>query len=327
MTSSPKHSDGVDAAPRRTYHARSAEDLLNALPAALGFVPAESLIGACASGPRRRLGFMVRVDLPDDRRDAAAVAEHVAGHLLEHVTDGVILIGLSADPERAEDMVHEVAERLPAARVRLRLWATADRYWIAEPGFDPAGEPYALSPNHPARVEAVLAGQVIADRRADLIEEIEPVTGPRRAWLDAAVTRLTADLFGRRRPGWEADHAAQVVRLIVAGPRDDGETIRLGLLVSRAPGRDVAWSLTASGRAREMYALWCATARLVGGSAAAPALGLAGCAAWRSGDGVRAMNAVERALALDPEDVTAELLRRAVSAGIDPRRLDDALRR
>lgn len=321
MTSSFEHPapSPAGSCSQPTYRAHSMEDLLNALPAAMGFVPAESLIGVCVAGPNQRFGFTVRVDLPDDAGDRPIVAEQVAGHVRNHCTDGVILIGLSADPERAEDMVHEVAERLSGVPVRLRLWANEDRYWTDEPASSPRGEPYVLSAEHPARVEAVLAGQVVVADRAELVRDIEPVTGPRRVWLDAAVEQLIGDLLDRRRPGWESDHEAQMAGLLAAGDHDDGALLRLGVLALRVPGRDAAWQRITPVKARERYALWCSVARLLGAPHAVPALALAGYAAWLSGDGVRAMNALERALRIDPGCTLADLLWRLVSAGVDPR--------
>ena len=62
------------------YTAHDVPDLINSLPTLFGFAPSESLIGIATSGPRRRFGFRLRVDIPDPH-DIDELAGLVAGHL------------------------------------------------------------------------------------------------------------------------------------------------------------------------------------------------------------------------------------------------------
>jgi hypothetical protein len=53
----------------------------------------------------------------------------------------------------------------------------------------------------------------------------------------------------------------------------------------------------------------------------APALFLFGWSAWRAGDGASAGIAADRAVASDPDYSAADLLRAAISSGVDPRQM------
>ncbi|MBM9462673.1 DUF4192 domain-containing protein [Aeromicrobium sp. YIM 150415] len=304
------------------YRARTFEDLLNALPARFGFVPRESIIGICVSGPRHRLGFTARMDLPPDDEHADAVARTVVHHLIRNGGDGVILVGLSADPGAAEDMVHRVRELLPAHLPEvLGIWATEDRVWSDLPDCPAEGEPYALSPTHEVRVRAATEGVVVAEDREELWHELEPVGRPRRDWLDRAFADIVAEWIPVG-PSWRRDHARQMARLLDRESFADGELLAMSVLSQWIPGRDTAWARIGAHNARRMYDIWAAAARLVGGVEATPMLCLAGFAAWQAGDGARAINALDRARALNPEYTLAGLLGRMVECGMDPRVMD-----
>ncbi|OUZ08372.1 hypothetical protein BHE97_14275 [Aeromicrobium sp. PE09-221] len=304
------------------YRARTFEDLLNALPTRCGFVPRESIIGICVSGPRHRLGFTARMDLPPDEVHADAVARTVAYHLGRNGGDGAILVALSADPGAAEDMVHRVRELLPPDLPEvLGLWATADRVWSDLPDCPPDGEPYTLSATHEVRVRAATEGVVVADDREDLWRELEPVPRPRRDWLDRAFADIVAEWIPVG-PSWEHDHAQEMARLLDRGSFEDGDLLVMSVLCQWIPGRDTAWARIDASNARRMYDIWAAAARLVGGVEATPMLCLAGFAGWQASDGARAINALDRARMLNPEYTLAGLLGRMVECGVDPRVVD-----
>ncbi len=301
------------------YRARTFEDLLNTLPAAFGFVPRESIIGICVSGPRHRLGFKARLDLPHEDAHAETIARMLVHHLSRQEGDGVILVGLSEDPALAEDMVHRVRELLPERLPEvLGLWATRDRLWTDLPDCPAAGEPYALTATHEVRLRAAAEGVVVLDDREDLWREIEPIARPRRDWVD----RSFADIVAERLPvgpHWAREHAQEMTRLLDGEAFDDGTLVLMSVLCQWLPGRDAAWARITAGDARRMYDIWVAAARLVGGVEAVPMLCLAGFAAWQASDGARAINALDRARSLDPEYTLAGLLGRMVECGLDPR--------
>src|ERR1700712_3745100 len=69
--------------------------LLAAIPAMLGFHPEESLVMICLSGPRRRVGPVIRIDLDDpagrDRSGAAGPVSQFLAHALRY-SDEVALV-------------------------------------------------------------------------------------------------------------------------------------------------------------------------------------------------------------------------------------------
>lgn len=303
------------------YRAHTFDDLLNAVPTLFGFVPRESIVGLCVRGPRNRFGFRLRVDIPERRSDDAQVAAVVAEHLRRNADDAVILIGLSENPAVAEELLHAVGDQLGRVPVRLKIWATGQRLWTDLPDCPPEGEPWELSDVHAARVSAVAAGLRVLDDREELYDEIAPVGGPRQAWMhDAAYTELE-DVCHRGDDGSECAH---VERLLAAGPDyADGELVRLGVLVTSIPVRDVAWLRIDRENAPRMHALWCSVARRMPEPMSVPALCLAGFSAWMWGDGARAVVALERAQQIAPTYSMANLLLTLVTHGVDPARWAD----
>lgn len=303
------------------YRAHTFEDLLNAVPTLFGFVPRESIIGLCVSGPRNRFGFRLRIDIPERRSDDEQVAAVVAEHLRRNADEAVILIGLSENPAVAEELLHAVGEQLGSLPVRLKIWATDERLWTDLPDCPSEGEPYELSDVHAARVSAVAAGLTVLEDRDALYDEIAPVSGARQGWMhDAAFTALE-DACHRGDPAGEI---GQVERLL-AGDHDyaDGELVRLGVLVTSIPARDAAWLRIDRENAPRMHGLWCSVARRMPETMSVPALCLAGFSAWMWGDGARAVVALERAQQIAPSYSMAHLLLTLVSHGVDPARWAD----
>ncbi|RLV55232.1 DUF4192 domain-containing protein [Aeromicrobium phragmitis] len=303
------------------YRAHTFEDLLNAVPTLFGFVPRESIIGLCVSGPRNRFGFRLRVDIPRRRFEDEQVAALVAEHLQRNADDGVILIGLSEHPAVAEELLHAVGDRLGPVPVRLKIWANAERLWTDLRDCPSEGEPYQLSAVHEARVTAVAAGLNVLEDREALYDEIAPVRGPRQEWMHDAAFTVLEDVCHRR------DHVAeiaQVERLLDGGPEvTDGDAVRLGVLVTAIPPRDAAWLRIDRANAPQMHRLWCTVASRVPESMSVPALCLAGFSAWLWGDGARALVALERAREIAPDYSMANLLFTIVSEGVNPARWAD----
>src|SRR4051794_1280311 len=66
-------------------------DIVAAVPHLLGFHPAESLVAIGLRGPRARVPFPVRVDLPDGD-DEPAVVETVAARMAAAKVDATVLV-------------------------------------------------------------------------------------------------------------------------------------------------------------------------------------------------------------------------------------------
>ncbi|WP_293784248.1 DUF4192 domain-containing protein [uncultured Aeromicrobium sp.] len=305
------------------YRAHTFEDLLNAVPTLFGFVPRESIIGLCVSGPRNRFGFRLRIDIPHRRSQDVQVAAHVAEHLRRNADDAVILIGLSQHPAVAEELLHAVGDRLAWVPVRLKIWATDERLWTDLPDCPAEGEPYELSDVHAARVSAVVAGVTVLDDREALYDEIAPEGGPRRNWMHDAAFSVLEEVCDR---GDNAGEVAQVERLLSHTPdHTDGELVRLGALVTSIVPRDAAWLRIDRENAPQMHALWCSVARRMPAAMSVPALCLAGFSAWMWGDGARSVVALERAQQIAPTYSMANLLFTLVTHGVDPSRWADTV--
>ena len=110
----------------------SPADLLAVVPHLLGFHPARSLVVIGAGGPRDRVRFGCRYDLPDppDARAAARIAEHALRVLIrEHLTT-VIVIGYG--PGQLVTPLSDVlaaALRRAGLTIREMLRAEDGRYW------------------------------------------------------------------------------------------------------------------------------------------------------------------------------------------------------
>lgn len=170
-------------------------DVLAVIPHLLGFHPASSMVVLGTAGPRQRLRFGCRYDLPDppEPGKAAAIAEHAVRVLTREQVTSVILAGYG--PGRLVTPLTDVL--MPAVRrAGLLLWealrAEDGRYWsylCTEPGCcPPEGVPFELS-SHPVTAAMTLAGTVAYPDRAALEQSLAPVSGKAAELMTAAINR------------------------------------------------------------------------------------------------------------------------------------------
>lgn len=314
-------------APDEPYRAHTYEDLLNALPAMFGFVPRNSIIGMCVSGPRSRFGFRLRHDLPPVGREAE-LAEMLAAHLVRNGGEDYFLFALGDDVDRARTMAMALQDALPPRTCQVVLWANAVRVWSDHPAHPEEGEPYVLSEHHEARVRAVAAGHVVLADRAELADEVAGPTGERARWIDRAydvvvdgvLTQLVRDSHDDVFDHWRQKVAGLIDRWLSAGTLTDGELVDLVVGATAIVVRDEAWFRIDRDNAVAMHALWSAACRVAPDDFAPAAASLAGFAAWQAGDGARSLVALERALQCDPDYSMAQLVLQMLQAGIHPDR-------
>lgn len=328
------------ADPPATIVVRSTDDLVEILPYLLGFHPADSVV---VVGLRcGQLRAVVRADLPARRETSSATAQLV-DLAYRHGQDGAALViyGRAADRLAWLPLVRAVETALSARRVPMHdaLLVDGERWWsysCADTDCCPRGG-VATRPGRagsPIAAAATAAGLVaLADRRS-VEASVEPAGGPwgpmviavRQAesrlaervaaddgmaeWRAAIPSRFTrarhlaAEWRGSsdEAPGWlpEDDAADLLVALADVGIRDHcwRELDRLGPVTTLPLCRQLV-------------------RRAVPPYEAAP-LFLLGWAAWRSGDGVLARIAAQRALAADPGYDAARLLVVALDHGVDP---------
>ena len=231
------------------YTAHDVADLFNLLPAALGFAPHESICAIATSGPRQRLGFTMRVDLPDQDDHVQHVGRFVAGHLRAQGADGAIVLVVSTPVEGA----------LGAIRPVVVAWTDTTRYWTASDD-DETGTPLDLSPHHPAVLEAVVAGQEVLPDRTVLEDRWRPCDGPGSTWLVTQVVQVERELVEQawREPIDLAVTGLQEVQDVVRTAEDSGvdavearSLLRLGVWLTLGAVRDGCGlaAMTRTGRA------------------------------------------------------------------------------
>lgn len=179
--------------------ARSAADVVAAVPYLLGFVPTSSLVLISLRGPRLRVGLVTRSDLPDRPADATAVVSDAVQHLLRDGPRQALALVYDGAPWRRVGQPHralvdEVRDRLAAAGAGLReaLYVTADRFWSytcsRRSCCPPEGSPVDTAAGSEVAAAYVLQGRSPLATRDDLRALVEPLGGPR----PAAVARLAA---------------------------------------------------------------------------------------------------------------------------------------
>jgi hypothetical protein len=308
------------------YTAHDVADLFNLLPTALGFVPSESICAIATSGPRRRLGFRMRVDLPTSPEHAAQTGRFVAGHLRNHDADGAIVLVVSTRTSAAAEAARAVERNLGHLEPVVVAWSDGSRYWTTDPGDDPEGTPMELSPHHPAVVSAVLAGQEVLPDRATLERRWAPHDDEARAWLAAqarSVERQVA-LEALCLPPSAAGARGLAEVLAVAerdgdaGTPDAGVVLRAAVWLTHGQVRDRVWSRHDRRSAEPVVAGWRDLARRAPGAYAAVPYTVAGYLAYLVGDGAQASIGLGHALEADPGYEMARDLLAALTGGLHP---------
>ncbi len=237
-----------------------------------------------------------------------------------------MLIGYGP-PDQVTPALDDVASGLMSYGVQVpeRLRVADGRYWSSactDPSCcPPSGRPYDGASTLVAAV-ATFAGQAALPDRETFAQQIAPVSGAaRRAMRSATRTaagRLSA--FTSDEVGAAGRTAVDVALSGAGAPLDDDDVAWLGLLLVHVPTRDHAWEHT--GAQVWHSAFWADVVRRVEPEyIPAPACLLA-YAAWRTGDGVLAAIALERALAVDPQYSMARLLEEILHRGLRRALLD-----
>ncbi|MFT4188350.1 MAG: DUF4192 domain-containing protein [Aeromicrobium sp.] len=323
------------------YTAHDVGDLLAAAPVLFGFRPEESFVAVATHGPRRRLGFRLRADLPEpDHLDD--LAELAARHLVRQGADGAVLLAFTADRTFGEAMALAAAAALPReVELVACAWADGERYWEPLPGHPAVGVPYDASSHAEPVVAAVAAGQEIVRDRAALAARFAPCEGPLRSRMVAAtgraVTAVLAQTSAVARPGLAEDEvvdaALSVLDPLLAVGLGEGEQLNddeaalLSVWLSAEAVRDELWSRITRESARAWLTMLADVATRVLPPFETPVLTLAGFSAWLAGDGAQAVIALERALRARPEDRVTRLLMELISHGISPDEWDGPPRR
>lgn len=322
---------------------RGRAGLLAAVPALLGFHPQESLVMICMSGPRRRVGPVIRVDA-DDR--SPGLRTMLTGHA-ERYADEVALVlytELPGPPALLDLMLAALTaadiDVLDALLIRDgRVWPTETLagHQVIGASDDDDGHSFPIPDSDDPQVQAMAAaaalhGRGILPDRAALARSIAGPTGE-LADRSAEAFRRAADVLLRTLESEEmtgpdpvallADRAADNALFCMAkrGRLDGYLSAQLGLLVSDVAARDALLSRAVV----ELEAGWLpmlisAAGQVLDHDAAALCCLLA-VTAYRHGDGALAQVAVDRCLAAEPDYRLGHLLLAAMASGLPPQQL------
>lgn len=307
------------------FTAHDVPDLINTLPALFGFTPEDSVVAIATSGPRQRLGFRLRMDIPAERHIDVA-AEQVVAHLGHQRAEGAIILAVTPKRDIAARLVPTIENRLGSISPVVSAWADGERYWTTFDDCDPHGAPYTTSGHHLAVVQAIAAGQEILPNRAAVAAKLESVSGQRRLWLDIATENVAAQIAASL--STNPDRSVVEVGMTDLAPAlaaaqahrrlTDDQALRLAVWATTIPVRDALWALITPDRALDMVGLWSYVARCAPPWLSPPSLTLAAFASWLSGEGALALIAAERALAIDRYYTLAGLLLRMLEGGVPP---------
>ncbi|MCW2810511.1 MAG: hypothetical protein JWP61_969 [Friedmanniella sp.] len=303
------------------------------VPYLLGFRPRDSAVAVLIKD--RRVVLTARVDLPTSP-GARALGAQLEALARQHGAEEMVVLLFCDRRSDARPVGALLLEEITRSLLREVLHADGRRWWSLTCGSSccPAeGTPYEQE-SHPLAAEAVLAGVVVRDSRAELARLVE---GPppqerdaRRAavaavaaqltglpWLERAV--LTHDLVHR---AVTADESEVEVAERAAG-LGDAVVDRLLVLVRDLPVRDLAWALMDRAAARGHVALWAQVVARAPAEDAAGPLCLLGMAAWIAGDGALLNCCAERVAGVAPSYSMGRLLADVSDRALPPSLWDE----
>lgn len=304
-----------------TFTAKGTSDLLGTIPALLGFHPENSLIAIATNGPRNRLGFRLRLDMPD-ANNVNEAAEIITHHLLGQNAEGVILIALTDHKNEADALVGRITELLGEIPVHEAVRADGTYYWSYLGNAVEQGTLYADPSIAPVVVEAIGAGMPIYGSRAEL-EARYTTEGPStldkvRDAIDTLAHEIgTPDSVDRD------SVSTQVLNNLAAVVADGGaltpeRVAWLAIGASLTQIRDEMWALMTRTNAETHAEIWRLVANSVVDEASVAPYTLCAFAQWLHGDGAQALIACERAQAIAPNYSMASLIGTMLENGVSP---------
>lgn len=166
----------------------SPPEICDAVPYLVGFEPAQSIVVISLRGERKRIGVVMRVDLPPPRQ-ARALAEMLVGHLRTDTAAAAVFIVYTDASAAAGSTAKRIARALlqelklagiPVAeglRVSDRRWTS---YTCHRPCCPPTGTPMPDRTAEPSvfGTAMIADGRSVLGSRAELEDTLDPVTGP-----------------------------------------------------------------------------------------------------------------------------------------------------
>ena len=279
-------------------------DALLAIPRSLGFLPESSCV-VIAINPAREVCLIARLDLAA-LEAPAQWSDGLLRAIRSAAPRGKVLLCAYADPGaevEAEAALDALVPIVGQAQTPIlsRIIVSGSRFRVVESD-DPSAWQALPERSHARRSDLVAelapAGERERTRVAELI-----VAAPRlsESARDIAIAHAL-DIFGRSEPSLEE------VALLLASLRD--LRVRDTVLWDLMQGKPRAWRRAADGLARAV--------QLAPPEETAPAAALLSILRWQTGDGTRAVIAVEKALEAEPSYSLALLVDAMLAGGISP---------
>ncbi len=314
-------------------HVTGATGLLAAIPVLVGFHPRRSLVLLCMSGPRRRIGPVIRVDLPAarDRQLVLQLTRYAQLH-----ADEVAVVAYQ-DTSTRRPILDQLLRALEAADVPVvevlvvrdgRAWPAATR--TAERTHP--GIPLPDSDDRQSRrlaAENAFAGRAVLASRESLAESIAGPTGTRLADAERAIddAARTAPATGPDGAGARRDEALALADECLTARAATGDVplvlaAALAVAVQDVSVRDAVVARAVVEVRRPWPAMLISCASRVPDAQAAELCAVLTAAAYRHGDGALAQVAADRALSVEPGHGLARLLLASMAAGLHPAELE-----
>lgn len=321
--------------------------LLAAVPALLGFHPHESLVMVCLSGPRRRVGPVIRIDL-DDLKDLGRRPGEIGGPIAQlqrhaaRYADEIAVMCYSEQPGRSAELDAVIsalqnsgAEILDAVRI------TGGRANSALPSHfgDRTDETSSPLPGaDDPQVKEITAATafngrgILPDRQAlrdSIAGPIGTVAAQASASLHAAADGLLGHIgnagpidLDRLRAMAEVSIDGGLRQVAVTGTIDPPTAALITLLLCDITIRDEVIARALTEIHEPFVPLLIAVARATPDDDAAEICAVLSMAAYRRGDGALAQVAVDRTLASAPDHRLAHLMLAMMASGMPPADLE-----
>lgn len=305
----------IDNEPTSIYTASTLGDLAAAMPTLFGFMPEHSIVAIATHGPRRRMGFRLRVDLPDRPGLAEELGSLIAYHLDNQDAEGMILFGVGATHERelADEVLGHVIVKAHAEPI-VSAWLDVEQGQVWDL-LDTERAPETLPADHLSVVMAVAAGQTMLGTRAEVVATFATANGV------PLFDKVAANIEALHNVGLPAPEAAEAaLYALAAQDMVPGSIAVLATCVGHdIEIRDHVWGLVNMDNAQHMStALHTAAVNVSAPELVAPLMGLAAFAYWQTGDGARALIAIDRSLEAVPDYSMARLLAHILELGAAP---------
>jgi hypothetical protein len=307
--------------------------ILAAIPILLGFHPRRSLVVACLAGPCRRVGPVIRVDLPSGLDGGQALM--LAGHAHVHA-DEVVVVAYQ-DTKTRRPFLDQVLRALRAAEIPVAdVWVVRDgTAWLARTRAEQqAHRGFPVPDENDPEVQELAAvtaysGRAVLESREALAASIAGPTGARLIAAERAIDRAagTAPAAGVESAEGRTLEALALVNECLGATEITG-TVPLALAAELAVAlQDARVRHAVVARAvvdveREWPAMLVACASQIPNAQAGPLCAVLAVAGYRHGDGALAQVAVDRSLGVEPGNELAHLMLACMSTGMHPAELE-----